>query len=299
MSWHGNGPGLIMQKGGPKRGVRPPQQQRRPGSEARMKPAPETVDAHVTGSGRLKDKVALITGGDSGIGRAVAVSFAREGAYVAIAYLSEHPDARETRTMVEAHGTRCILIPGDLGREAQCDRVVERTIKAFGKLDILVNNAATQYPQKRFEDIDRAQLERTFRTNILSFFSVTRAALKHMRKGACIINTTSVTAYRGSGHLVDYASTKGAIVSFTRSLSATLIDRGIRVNAVAPGPVWTPLIPSTFTKKEVASFGSDAPMKRAGQPDEIAPSFVFLATDASSYMTGQVLHPNGGEIVNG
>ncbi len=264
-----------------------------------MRPAPAALDPTANSSGSLLGKVALITGGDSGIGRAVAIAFAREGADVAIAYLSEHPDARTTKELVEAYGRRCVLLPGDLGRESVCNKVVARAVKAFGKLDILVNNAATQYPQEDFEDIDRTQLERTFRTNILSFFSVTRAALPHLRKGSCIINTTSVTAYRGSAHLVDYSATKGAIVSFTRSLSAALLDRGIRVNAVAPGPVWTPLIPSTFKKKQVATFGSDAPMERAGEPEEIAPSFVFLAGDASSYMTGQVLHPNGGEIVNG
>jgi NAD(P)-dependent dehydrogenase (short-subunit alcohol dehydrogenase family) len=264
-----------------------------------MLPRPVAVNDALPGSGLLAGEVALITGGDSGIGRAVAIAFAREGANVAIAYLSEHADARETAAAVEAAGGQCLILPGDLGRETHCKQVVARTVKHFGRLDVLVNNAAVQYPQKYFEDIDRRQLEQTFKVNIFSFFSVTRAALEHMKKGARIINTTSVTAYRGSGHLVDYAATKGAIVGFTRSLSAALIKRGIRVNAVAPGPVWTPLIPSTFTKAQVATFGSDAPMGRAGEPHEIAPSFVFLASLASSYMTGQVLHPNGGEVVNG
>ncbi|MGV3636143.1 MAG: SDR family oxidoreductase, partial [Flavobacteriales bacterium] len=230
---------------------------------------------------------------------AVAIAFAREGAHIAIAYYNEHKDVQETAAAVEAQGRKCLVIPGDLGRAAHCDRVVERTMKHFGRLDVLVNNAAVQFPQERFEDIDRAQLERTFKVNILSYFSVTRAALKHLKKGARIINTTSVTAYRGSAHLVDYSATKGAIVSFTRSLSAALVDRGIRVNAVAPGPVWTPLIPSTFTAGQVATFGSDTPLGRAGEPAEVAPSFIFLASPASSYMTGQVLHPNGGEVVNG
>jgi NAD(P)-dependent dehydrogenase (short-subunit alcohol dehydrogenase family) len=288
-----------MQKGGRKRALRPPQKQRRPGTEAQMRPKPEVENPALRGSGLLLGKVALITGGDSGIGRAVAVAFAREGADVAIAYLSEHKDARATKELVETHGQRCLLLAGDLGREAQCKRVVERTYRTFGRLDVLVNNAAAQYPQEHFEDIDRAQVERTFRSNILSFFSVTRAALRYMKESSSIINTTSVTAYRGSAHLVDYSATKGAIVSFTRSLSSSLIKRGIRVNAVAPGPVWTPLIPSTFTKKQVAAFGSDAPMGRAGEPDEIAPCYVFLASAGATYMTGQVLHPNGGEIVNG
>lgn len=247
----------------------------------------------------LKDRAALITGGDSGIGRAVAVAFARAGADVAIAYLNEHPDARTTQEMVEAHGRRCLLLPGDLGRAALCKRVVERTVRAFGRLDIVVNNAAVHYPQPRLEDIDRAQLERTFRTNVFSYFEITRAALPHMKEGGRIINTTSVTAYRGSGHLIDYSATKGAIVSFTRSLSAALVDRGILVNAVAPGPVWTPLIPSSFKAKKVADFGSEVPLARAAQPAEIAPCYLFLASEASSMMTGQVLHPNGGEIVNG
>jgi NAD(P)-dependent dehydrogenase (short-subunit alcohol dehydrogenase family) len=288
-----------MQKGGKKRPLRPPQKQRRPGSEQRMRPEPEAEDTSLKGSGLLQEQVALITGGDSGIGRAVAIAFAREGADVAIAYLNEHADARETKALVEAHGRRCLLLPGDLGKESQCGQVVQRTYKEYGRLDIVVNNAASQFPQERFEDIDRDQLERTFKINIYSYFSVTRAALRHLKKGACIINTTSVTAYRGSAHLVDYAATKGAIVSFTRSLSSALIGRGIRVNAVAPGPVWTPLIPSSFSKKQVSEFGSDAPMKRAGEPDEIAGCYVFLASKAASYITGQVLHPNGGEIVNG
>lgn len=264
-----------------------------------MRPPPVAVDPAARSAGRLAGRVALITGGDSGIGRAVAVAFAREGADVAIAYWNEHDDARATADLVRERRRTCLLLPGDLGREAQCTRIVERTFKRFGRLDVLVNNAAVQYPQERFTDIDRTQLERTFKVNILSYVSVARAAVRRMKEGAAIINTTSVTAYRGSAHLIDYAATKGAIVAFTRSLSAALIDQGIRVNGVAPGPVWTPLIASTFPRKEVATFGSDAPMGRAAEPDEIAPCYVFLASDDSSYMTGQVLHPNGGEVVNG
>ena len=288
-----------MQKGSPKRTLRPAQAQRRPGHESRMRPAPVVHDEAVQGSGRLQGRVALITGGDSGIGRAVAVAFAREGARVAIAYLSEHGDARETRRLVQEQGGECLLLPGDLRREAQCERVVERTVKKFGALHILVNNAAIHYAQDRFEDITRKQLETTFRTNVYACFSVTRAALAHMKRGGRIINTTSVTAYRGSAHLVDYAATKGAIVSFTRSLSAALIKRGIHVNGVAPGPVWTPLIASTFPASKVADLGSDTPLARAAEPAEIAPSFVFLASDDAAMMIGQVLHPNGGEVVNG
>lgn len=264
-----------------------------------MRPAPEAGSTLPMEGARLRDRVALITGGDSGIGRAVAVAFAREGAHLAIAYLNEHADARETQRLVEAHGAECLLLPGDLSGEAQCKRIVERTWKRFHRLDILVNNAGSHDPQERFIDIDRKQLEKTFRTNVFAFFSVTRAALAHMKEGGRIINTASVTAYRGSGHLVDYAATKGAIVSFTRSLSAALIERGIRVNAVAPGPVWTPLIPSSFPPRAVAVFGSEVPLGRAAEPNEIAPSYVFLASSDCEMMTGQVLHPNGGEVVNG
>jgi NAD(P)-dependent dehydrogenase (short-subunit alcohol dehydrogenase family) len=279
---------------------RPPQQQRRqPGLESRMSPRPRAEDPAQRGSGKLQDRVALITGGDSGIGRAVAIAFAKEGADVAIAYLDEHSDAEETRRMVEETGRRCIAIAGDIGDEAFCRGAVERTVRELGRLDILVNNAAEQHPRDSIEEISAEQLERTFRTNIFSFFYLTKAALRHLREGATIINSTSVTAYRGSPQLLDYSATKGAIVTFTRSLSKALVEKGIRVNGVAPGPIWTPLIPSTFPPDKVESFGADVPMKRPGEPEEVAPSYVFLASDDSSYMTGQVLHPNGGEVVNG
>lgn len=264
-----------------------------------MTPRPQVTLPKYRGSEKLADKVALITGGDSGIGRAVAVLFAREGANVAVTYLNEQKDAEETKRLVEAEGKKCLLIAGDIGWEETCQSMVEQTVKEFGRLDILVNNAAEQHPQESIENISREQLERTFRTNIFSYFFFVKAAMKHLKPGSVIINTTSVTAYRGSDHLLDYSSTKGAIVTFTRSLAKAIVDKGIRVNAVAPGPIWTPLIPSTFPRDEVASFGSDVPMKRAGQPMEVAPSYVFLASTDSSYMTGQVLHPNGGEVVNG
>jgi NAD(P)-dependent dehydrogenase (short-subunit alcohol dehydrogenase family) len=274
-------------------------QQRRPGREHKMKPRPKAEDKKHRGSRKLQDKVAIITGGDSGIGRAVAIAFAKEGAAIAIVYLEEEKDANETRRLVEKHGGKCLLIAGDVGQEEFCRKAVERTIKEFGKIDILVNNAAEQHPQESIEKITEKQLERTFRTNIFSFFFMVKAAMKRLKQGAAIINTTSVTAYKGSPHLLDYSSTKGAITAFTRSLSQALADKGIRVNAVAPGPIWTPLIPSTFPANKVEKFGSDVPLGRPGQPEEIAPSFVFLASDDSSYMTGQVIHPNGGTIVNG
>ena len=274
-------------------------QQRQPGREHKMKPRPRADDEKHRGSGKLHDKIALITGGDSGIGRAVAISFAKEGADVAVVYLEEEKDADETRRLVEEQGKKCLLIEGDVGEEDFCRRAVERTVKEFGKLDILINNAAEQHPQDSIEKISEKQLERTFRTNIFSMFFMVKAAMKHLKKGAAIINTTSVTAYKGSDHLLDYSSTKGAIVAFTRSLSQALAEKCIRVNGVAPGPIWSPLIPSTFPPEEVETFGSDVPLGRAGQPEEVAPSYLFLASDDSSYMTGQVLHPNGGTIVNG
>jgi NAD(P)-dependent dehydrogenase (short-subunit alcohol dehydrogenase family) len=273
-------------------------QQRRPGREHKMKPRPKAEDEKHQGSGKLQDKVAIITGGDSGIGRAVAVAFAKEGADVAIVYLEEHKDASETKRLVEENGRRCLLVAGDVGQERFCRKAVGQTVKELGKIDILVNNAAEQHPQESIEKITEKQLEHTFRTNIFSFFFMTKAAMKHLKKGAAIINTTSVTAYKGSAHLLDYSSTKGAITAFTRSLSQALVDKAIRVNGVAPGPVWTPLIPSTFPAKEVETFGSDVPLGRPGQPEEVAPSYVFLASDDSSYMTGQILHPNGGTVVN-
>ncbi len=275
------------------------QQHRRPGLESEMTPAPRSDDPQHRGTGKLAGKVAIVTGGDSGIGRAVAIAFAREGADVSILYLNEHGDAKETVGLVEKEGRRCLALAGDVGAADFCMEGVDRTLKEFGHLDILVNNAAEQHPQDSITKISPDQLERTFRTNIFSFFYMTQAALPHLPEGAAIINTTSVTAYKGSWHLLDYSSTKGAIVSFTRSLSQALADKKIRVNAVAPGPIWTPLIPSTFPTEKVETFGSQVPLKRAGQPEEVAPCYLFLASDDSSYMTGQVLHPNGGTIVNG
>jgi NAD(P)-dependent dehydrogenase (short-subunit alcohol dehydrogenase family) len=290
----------MPQKTSPKRRIRPPQRQRRqPGFETHMRPRPRAEDPRARGTGKLRGKVALITGGDSGIGRAVAIAFAREGAQVAIVYLNEHEDAKETVRLVEQFGVRAFRMGGDVGREQFCRRAVRQTIKALGRLDILVNNAAEQHPQPSLAAITGRQLERTFRTNIFSIFYMTKAALRHLRRGSAIINTSSVTAYRGSPHLLDYASTKGAIVSFTRSLSQALAARGIRVNAVAPGPIWTPLIPASFDRRRVATFGSDVPLGRSGEPAEVAPCYVLLASADGSYMTGQVLHPNGGEIVNG
>ncbi len=279
--------------------LQPPQHQKRqPGREYKMKPRPQAEDKEHRGSGKLQGKVAIITGGDSGIGRAVAIAFAREGADVSIVYLEERKDASETKRLVEKYDRKCLLIEGDVGQEAFCRRAIAQTVREFGRIDIVINNAAEQHPQDSIERITEKQLERTFRTNIFSFFFMVKAAVKHLKKGAAIINTTSVTAYKGSDHLLDYSSTKGAVASFTRSLSQALAEKCIRVNGVAPGPIWTPLIPSTFPAKAVETFGSDVPMGRAGQPDEVAPSYVFLASDDSSYMTGQILHPNGGTIVN-
>jgi NAD(P)-dependent dehydrogenase (short-subunit alcohol dehydrogenase family) len=280
--------------------LQPAQHQRRqPGREHKMKPRPRAEDKKHHGGGKLRDKVAIITGGDSGIGRAVAIAFAKEGADIAVVYLEEDKDADETKCQVEEEGRACILIRGDVGDADFCRKAVAQTIREFGKLDIVINNAAEQHLQESIEKISEKQLERTFRTNIFSYFFMVQAAMKHLKNGAVIINTTSVTAYKGSGHLLDYASTKGAIVAFTRSLSESLSGKCIRVNGVAPGPIWTPLIPSTFPREEVATFGSDVPLGRAGQPEEVAPSYVFLASDDSSYMTGQILHPNGGTVVNG
>jgi NAD(P)-dependent dehydrogenase (short-subunit alcohol dehydrogenase family) len=280
--------------------LQPPQHQKQqPGREHKMKPRPRSEDEKHRGSGKLQGKVAIITGGDSGIGRAVAIAFAKEGADISVVYLEEQKDANETKCLVEEHGSKCLLIEGDVGQEDFCRKAVDQTVKEFGKVDILVNNAAEQHPQDSIEKITEKQLERTFRTNIFSFFFMTKAVMKYLKESAVIINTTSVTAYKGSAHLLDYSSTKGVITSFTRSLSQALADKSIRVNGVAPGPVWTPLIPSTFPANEVETFGSDVPLGRPGQPEEIAPSYVFLASDDSSYMTGQVLHPNGGTVVNG
>ena len=278
----------------------PPQKQdRQPGIEAEMTPKPKADDPAYRGSGKLDGKVALITGGDSGIGRAAAIAFATEGADVAILYLDEHEDAEETKSRIEEKGRRCLTIAGDVGDEGFCKEAVDRTVRELGHLDVVVNNAAEQHEQDDLGGITAEQLERTFRTNIFSYFYIAKAALPHLKEGSAIINTTSVTAYRGSSHLIDYASTKGAIVAFTRSLSTNLAERKIRVNGVAPGPIWTPLIPASFDEEKVKTFGADVPLGRPGQPEEVAPCYVFLASDDSSYMTGQVLHPNGGEVVNG
>jgi NAD(P)-dependent dehydrogenase (short-subunit alcohol dehydrogenase family) len=280
----------------------PPQTQEvQPGRESQMTPRPAYQAPEYRGSGKLKDKVALITGGDSGIGRAVAVLFAREGADVAVVYLNEHEDARKTEELVKAEGRRCLSISGDVGDPAFCHEAVKETVEKLGGLNILVNNAAEQHPQKKLEDITPLQLERTFRTNIFGYFYMAQAALPHLKQGDAIINTTSVTAFRGSPHLLDYSATKGANTVFTRSLSIQLAQRqtGIRVNGVAPGPIWTPLIPSTFDEEKVDEFGADVPLGRPGQPEEVAPAYVYLASEAdSSYVNGQIIHVNGGEIVN-
>jgi NAD(P)-dependent dehydrogenase (short-subunit alcohol dehydrogenase family) len=274
-------------------------QRKQPGIEHKMSPKPEYINPNYKAAGKLVNKTALITGGDSGIGRAVALHFALEGADIAIAYLDEGTDALETQKLVENAGRKCILFKGDISKKEFCDKIVKQTISKLGQLNILVNNAAQQFPQDDFLKINKQQLEKTFNINILPYFFLSQAALKHMKKGDTIINTSSVTAYRGSPHLIDYSSTKGAIVTFTRSLSENLAPKKIRVNAVAPGPVWTPLIVSSFDKKQISEFGKQVPMGRAGQPSEVAPAYVFLASEDASYITGQVIHVNGGELING
>lgn len=275
----------------------PEQHQPQPGEEHKMHPKPEIIRDNYRGSDKLKGKSALITGGDSGIGRSVAVHFAKEGANVAIVYLEEDEDAEETKRMVEKEGGECLILEGDLREDEFCKSVVQLVVSEFGKLNIIVNNAGVQHSKFSIEDISNEQLLETFETNILSYFYICKEGMKHLKEGDVIINTTSVTAYRGSTHLLDYSSTKGAIVSFTRSLSKMLAEKKIRVNAVAPGPIWTPLIPASF--QEVSTFGQKTPMGRAGQPSEVAPAYVFLASEDSSYITGQVIHVNGGEIING
>ena len=270
-----------------------------PGHESQLEPKPDW-EPRYPGSGRLKDKVALITGADSGIGRAIAALYAREGADVAILYLCEHDDAEKTKRIVEAEGRRAITIAGDVGDKEFCETAVERTVRELGKLDILVNNAAEQHWEDDVRNISEQQLRRTFQTNIFGYFFMVQAARPHLKQGSAIVNCTSVTMYKGSELLLDYSATKGAITAFTRSLSQALVEDGIRVNAVAPGPIWTPLNPFGGQPKEkLPKFGEDTPMGRPGQPNEVAPSFLFLACEDSSYMSGQVLHPNGGEVVNG
>ena len=273
-------------------------QDTQPGKEHEMRPEPEYIKENYKGSDLLKDKVAVITGGDSGIGRAVAVAFASEGADLVISYLEETKDAKKTQDLVASKGRKTVLVKGDISQIENCQKVIDVAIENFSKIDILVNNTAIQFPADSFDEITESQLRETFETNIFSCFFMAKVALSHLKEGSSIINTSSVTAYRGSEHLVDYSSTKGAIVSFTRSLALNLAEKKIRVNGVAPGPIWTPLIPSTFSKEHVEKFGLDVPLGRPGEPSEVAPCFVFLASDLSSYMTGQFLHPNGGEIIN-
>jgi NAD(P)-dependent dehydrogenase (short-subunit alcohol dehydrogenase family) len=276
----------------------PPQRQAQPGHESKMHPQPIEDDERYVPSGKLKGKVALITGGDSGIGRAVAILYAKEGARVAISYLDEHEDAKATQEAVQKYGGSAITIAGDIGDENVCQWIVEQTLKAFGRIDILVNHAGEQHLVKDVAEISAEQLERTFRTNVFSMFYLIKATLPHLKQGSSIINTTSVQAYApAEPGLIDYAASKAAIVGLTRSLSQSLIRKGIRVNAVAPGPVWTPLIPATMPDK-VETFGKQVPMQRAAQPVEIAPCYLFLAAQDSSYIAGQVLHPNGGTLVD-
>ena len=277
----------------------PPQKQSLPGSEQKMHPKPVVDNPDYKPSEKLKNKIAFITGGDSGIGKAVAILFAKEGAKLAIVYLNEDKDANETKKLVEQYGSEALLIKGDISKEKFCVDAVNKTIKKYGRIDVLINNAAEQHEAKEITEIETENLVHTFEVNIFSMFYITKAALPHMKKGSAIINTTSVTAYKGNPELLDYSSTKGAIVAFTRSLSQNLVKKNIRVNGVAPGPIWTPLIPASYDAEKVSEHGKKTPMERAGQPVEVAPCYLFLATDASLYMTGQILHPNGGTVVNG
>jgi len=277
----------------------PKQAQSQPGREAKMNPEPEIIRDNYKGSQKLDGKVALITGGDSGIGRAVAVHFAREGADIAIIYLEEDDDARATKEMVKEEGAECLIIQGDIREKEFCEQGIQKVIDRFGKLNILVNNAAEQHVRQGIEELDMETTERTFQTNIISMFYLTQNAVKHLKKGDSIINTTSVVAYQGRKYLIDYGATKGAIVGFTRSLNDDLAPDGIRVNAVAPGPIWTPLIPATFDEEHVAEFGKSTTIGRPGQPSEVAPAYVFLASEDASYISGQVIHVNGGEAVGG
>jgi NAD(P)-dependent dehydrogenase (short-subunit alcohol dehydrogenase family) len=273
-------------------------QDKQPGLESLMNPQPVFEKQNYRPSGKLHGKVALITGGDSGIGRAVAILYAKEGADIVITYLNEHADAQVSKARIEQMGRRCLLIAGDIGDEVFCRQIIRQTIEGLGKLDVLVNNAAEQYPQNSLLDISVQQLERTFRTNVFSQFYLTKAAIPHLKPGSAIINTASITAYKGDATLIDYSSSKGAVVTFTRSLSESLVRLGIRVNGIAPGPIWTPLIPASFSAEQVATFGSTTPMQRAGQPVELAAAYLFLACEDSSYMTGEIVHINGGTIIN-
>ncbi|MFA1818976.1 SDR family oxidoreductase [Virgibacillus oceani] len=281
--------------------ITPPaqRQHKQPGIESKMFPEPAYLRKSYKGSGKLENKVALITGGDSGIGRAVSIHFAKEGANVAVVYLDEHEDAEETKRLVELEGQQCLLISGDIGHQSFCEVAVTETINKFKKIDILVNNAGEQHPQGSFMDISSEQLEQTFRTNVFSMFYITKAVLPNLKEGSSIINSSSITAYQGSADLIDYSATKGAITSFTRSLSESVAAEGIRVNGVAPGPIWTPLIPASFSKEKVDDFGGNTPMKRPGQPQDLAPAYVYLASEDSSYVSGQMIHVNGGIIVAG
>ena len=275
----------------------PQQDQKQPGDQHKMDPQPMIIRDSYKGSEKLKGKIALITGGDSGIGQSVAIHFAREGAKIAIIYLEEDKDAMETKKLIEAEGEECLLLAGDIKKPDFCKKAVNDVIKEFGGLDILINNAAVQFPKDNIQGISIDQLKETFETNIYPYFYILKEALNYLQENSTIVNTTSVTSYRGSSHLLDYASSKGAITSFTRSLSTMLVAKGIRVNAVAPGPIWTPLIPATFD--DVTKFGQKVPMGRAGQPGEVAPAYVFLASEDSSYITGQTIHVNGGELIGG